>query len=42
MFILPETSLRQCETPGRVMHEFAHGELKRGRGGKVIPNLEPT
>jgi hypothetical protein len=22
-------------TVGRVMHEFKHGELKRGRGGKV-------
>ncbi len=25
----------QRETVGRVMHEFKHGELKRGRGGKV-------
>jgi hypothetical protein len=25
----------QQETVGRVMHEFKHGELKRGRGGKV-------
>lgn len=26
---------RQRRTEGRVMHEFAHGELKSGRGGKV-------
>ena len=25
---------RQRRTEGRVMHEFAHGELKSGRGGK--------
>lgn len=25
----------QRTTVGRVMHEFKHGELKRGRGGKV-------
>jgi Family of unknown function (DUF6496) len=25
---------RQRKTTGRVMHEFAHGELKRGPGGK--------
>ena len=25
----------QKETVGRVMHEFKHGELTRGRGGKV-------
>lgn len=25
----------QQEVVGRVMHEFKHGELKRGRGGKV-------
>ena len=25
----------QRRTEGRVMHEFAHGELKSGRGGKV-------
>lgn len=29
-----ETKAQQ-ETVGRVMHEFKHGELKRGRGGKV-------
>jgi hypothetical protein len=28
------TSLGQRKTVGRVMHEFAHGELKSGRGGK--------
>jgi Family of unknown function (DUF6496) len=35
---MPRTSLRQRKTTGRVMHEFKHGELKRGpagRGGKV-------
>ena len=29
-----QTSERQKRTTGRVMHEFAHGELKSGRGGK--------
>ena len=28
-------SKAQRETVGRVMHEFKHGQLKRGRGGKV-------
>lgn len=28
------TSSRQKRITGRVMHEFAHGELKSGRGGK--------
>ena len=28
------TSPRQRKTTGRVMHEFAHGELKSGPGGK--------
>jgi Family of unknown function (DUF6496) len=28
------TSPRQRKTAGRVMHEFKHGELKSGRGGK--------
>ena len=28
-------SKAQKETVGRVMHEFKHGELERGRGGKV-------
>ena len=31
---MPQTSLRQRKTTGRVMHEFKHGELKSGRGGK--------
>ena len=26
---------RQREIEGRVMHEFKHGELRSGRGGKV-------
>src|SRR3954453_20422363 len=28
------TSPRQKKTTGRVMHEFKHGELKSGAGGK--------
>ena len=35
---MAKTSMSQRKTMGRVMHEFAHGELKsgpRGRGGKV-------
>src|SRR4051794_619403 len=28
------TSARQKKTTGRVMHEFKHGELKSGPGGK--------
>ena len=31
---MPKSSLRQRKTEGRVMHEFAHGELKSGPGGK--------
>jgi hypothetical protein len=31
---MPKTSPRQRKTIGRVMHEYAHGELKRGRSGK--------
>src|SRR5262245_12765985 len=31
---MPRTSPRQRKTTGRVMHEFKHGELKRGRRGK--------
>ena len=27
-------TMAQRKTTGRVMHEFAHGELKSGRGGK--------
>jgi hypothetical protein len=33
-FAMPKTTPRQRKTAGRVMHEFAHGELKSGRGGK--------
>jgi Family of unknown function (DUF6496) len=32
---MAKQSSAQKETVGRVMHEFKHGELKRGRGGKV-------
>jgi Family of unknown function (DUF6496) len=32
---MAKTSPRQRKTVGRVMHEYKHGELKRGRGGKV-------
>lgn len=35
---MPKTSAGQRKTVGRVMHEYAHGELKsgkRGAGGKV-------
>ena len=31
---MPQTSPRQRKTTGRVMREFKHGELRRGRGGK--------
>jgi uncharacterized protein DUF6496 len=31
---MPATSPRQRKTTGRVMHEFKHGELKSGPGGK--------
>jgi uncharacterized protein DUF6496 len=31
---MPSTSPRQRKTTGRVMHEFQHGELKSGPGGK--------
>src|SRR5258707_14222543 len=34
MFAMPATSPRQRKTTGRVMHEFKHGELKSGPGGK--------
>lgn len=30
-----KTSLRQRKSIGRVMHEYAHGELKSGRSGKA-------
>ena len=32
---MPRTSPRQRKTVGRVMHEFEHGELKSGPGGKA-------
>jgi hypothetical protein len=32
---MAKESPQQRRTVGRVMHEFKHGELKRGRGGKV-------
>lgn len=35
---MPQTNASQRRTVGRVMHEFKHGELKRGpsgKGGKV-------
>jgi hypothetical protein len=32
---MPKESMSQRKTTGRVMHEFAHGELKSGKGGKV-------
>lgn len=31
---MPKVTPRQRRTSGRVMHEFAHGELRSGRGGK--------
>ncbi|MBM3546942.1 MAG: hypothetical protein FJX54_08310 [Alphaproteobacteria bacterium] len=31
---MPRSSLSQRKTAGRVMHEFKHGELKSGPGGK--------
>ena len=32
---MAKSSMSQRKTMGRVMHEYAHGELKSGRGGKV-------
>jgi Family of unknown function (DUF6496) len=32
---MPKSSPRQRKTMGRVMHEFKHGELKSGPGGKA-------
>jgi hypothetical protein len=32
---MAKESMAQRKTTGRVMHEFKHGELKSGRGGKV-------
>lgn len=34
---MAKTSPRQRKTTGRVMHEFKHGELKSGPGGKAGP-----
>jgi hypothetical protein len=31
---MAKESMAQRKTAGRVMHEFKHGELKSGRGGK--------
>jgi hypothetical protein len=31
---MAKTTPRQRKTTGRIMHEFAHGELKSGRSGK--------
>ncbi len=31
---MARSTKRQRKTTGRVMHEFKHGELKSGRGGK--------
>src|SRR5258707_11180225 len=31
---MTKTSMSQRKTMGRVMHEYAHGELKSGRSGK--------
>ena len=31
---MPKSKLGQRKTIGRVMHEYEHGELKSGRGGK--------
>ena len=32
---MAKTTARQRKTAGRVMHEYKHGELKSGRGGKA-------
>jgi hypothetical protein len=32
---MPKETKAQKETVERVMHEYKHGELQRGRGGKV-------
>lgn len=32
---MPKTTPRQRKSIGRVMHEFAHGELESGPGGKA-------
>src|SRR5215813_3534860 len=33
--IMPRESMSQRKTVGRVMHEYAHGELKSGPGGRA-------
>src|SRR5947207_9019490 len=35
--VMPKSSPRQRKTVGRVMHEYEHGELKSGPGGKAGP-----
>jgi hypothetical protein len=35
---MPRESEAQKETVGRVMHEFKHGELRSGGGGKKVTN----
>jgi uncharacterized protein DUF6496 len=32
---MPRESMSQRKTVGRVMHEYKHGELKSGRGGRA-------
>ena len=32
---MPKESMAQRKTAGRVMHEWKHGELKSGPGGKA-------
>ena len=34
----PKESESQKETVGRVMHEFKHGELRTGGGGRKVKN----
>src|SRR5437868_2944051 len=33
--LMAKTSMSQRKTMGRVMHEYTHGELKSGPGGKA-------
>jgi len=35
---MPRESKAQKETVGGVMHEFTHGELRSGGGGKKVTN----
>jgi hypothetical protein len=35
---MPHETKSQKETVERVMHEFKHGELETGRGGKKVKN----